>query len=363
LKYFSLSYKHFASGWNVEDNTYNDTKTVNELAISYSTATDESIKSDLGQQLLKCFHSYFMKYTGMVVTGQIPSLKTPAGRDAAKMLRMLIPEQQKDNYLALSAACKTLHLAFKQQTPDDIYNVMIFCFMKACNKYDPTYHTKIKDVCLYLKSIKKKKFDIESINQNFDYDVRRVLRWLWRKKILNAIKDQKNIISAYEKGAEWPPSEKLFHSGPIGFTYFAPSWFKYYLNEYISDTMSQIETKENVLQLEHASASFNDEDYSISKDGAIQNIDGNYTDRNGVTRSADLSLMTHPLDISLMNDAWVNETNDKLFIHLKKSDRWLLKMIYVDELNWTEIAKVLQCTTNTAKSKFNTIIKSIQRKL
>jgi hypothetical protein len=32
---------------------------------------------------------------------------------------------------------KTLHLAFKNQTTEDIYDTLVFCFVKAARQYDP----------------------------------------------------------------------------------------------------------------------------------------------------------------------------------------------------------------------------------
>jgi hypothetical protein len=30
----------------------------------------------------------------------------------------------------------------------------------------------------------------------------------------------------------WPPPEKYLNSGPIGFTYYLQTWFRYYLQQY-----------------------------------------------------------------------------------------------------------------------------------
>jgi hypothetical protein len=40
-----------------------------------------------------------------------------------------------------------LHLAFKGQTTEDIYDTMVFCFMKAARQYDPYYADKTRKVC------------------------------------------------------------------------------------------------------------------------------------------------------------------------------------------------------------------------
>jgi hypothetical protein len=341
----------------------NDVKVVNDLAIQFCHETDPVRKSELGLKLVKCFHSLIMLYTSLVVTGSVPSLKTPAGQDASRFLVTLMSKNQPVNYVTLSATCRTLHLAFKQQTPDDIYDVMVTCFLRTCQKYDPDYHTRIKTVYDCLVKLGTLSFDVEIVNEQVGFDCKRVLDWLSRKEVLTVKVNQEDSVRSYKRGTKWKINKSFFESGPIGFVYFCQRWFKYYLNQHISDAMSQIESKEHILQLEHATCYSDDEEFSPIKDSAIQNIDGNYTDRNGVTRSADVSLMKHVTDVSIMNDAWVMGTEDNLFSDLKKSDRWLLKMLYVDELSWKEMAEALGCTVNAAKNRYRNVLETIRKKL
>jgi hypothetical protein len=365
FKSYTLANWHYAHSWDLpKDAEQNDRKEVNNLAIQYTSLAIGPEKEALFLQLIRNFHSYLMKYTLMVVKGQVPSLKTPAGKDAAKMLRTLMPSGSAENHGALTQVCKTLHLAFKQQSTDDVYDIMVMCFLKATNKYDPFYHTKIKNVSEYLNKTLKAKviIDVSTVTSTLGFNTSGCLKWLSRKGFIEVVCDTKKKITGYRRGIIWPIPQETFSTEPIGFTYFVQTWFRYYLNDYITNSMSQLESKPDVLQLEHAYSHSDDSDMGNIKD-LVPNIDGNFVDTNGVTWAADTTLMNLQLDVSPINHDWIFTNEDKMFKDLTVKQRWILKMIYLDELSWIEIASNLDCTVNTAKAQLKTILTGIRNQI
>ena len=134
-------------------------------------------------------------------------------------------------------------------------------------------------------------------------------------------------------------------------------WFRYYLNAYICNEMDQLETQKGVLQFDHQSAS-NDgsPDGSEMQTAGIPHADGNFTDRQGVSWSADTSLMCSQADISQMNDEWVRSTKDKLFRNLTPQQRWILQLLYLNEFSWVQVGAMLGCTTQTARAQYREVM-------
>ena len=56
-------------------------------------------------------------------------------------------------------------------------------------------------------------------------------------------------VAAYRRKV-WPPEPKLFNGGPIGLTYCIQTWFRYYLQQWIDNAMSEIESREGVYSLD-----------------------------------------------------------------------------------------------------------------
>lgn len=95
------------------------------------------------------------------------------------------------------------------------------------------------------------RFTDEELSNGVGFDCTSSLRLLVRKGLLASVTGQKKVVG-YQR-VSWPPPRAFFESGPVGFVYFVPMYFRYYLHEYISDAMGEIEAKEHVLQLEHRS--------------------------------------------------------------------------------------------------------------
>lgn len=73
----------------------------------------------------------------------------------------------------------------------------------------------------------------------------------------------------------------------------------------------------------------------------VVNADGDYRNDHGVSLSADIGMMRKPLDVSDMTLDWVQHTEDTLFGDLDRSERNLLYMVFVREMDRGEIASSL----------------------
>jgi hypothetical protein len=130
-----------------EEEQRNDLAAVNALGYTYATAPDSPEKEAKLLEVMECFHGYLMKYLCMIVRGTIPPANSRAGRDAKELLRTLAPRGSQPSKELTDATCKMLHLAFKQQTTEDIYDTLVFYFVKAARQYDSYYAEKTKKVC------------------------------------------------------------------------------------------------------------------------------------------------------------------------------------------------------------------------
>jgi len=131
-----------------------------------------------------------MKYLCMIVRGTVPPANSRAGKDAIELLRTLAVRGVEPSKARTEATCKTLHLAFKQQTSEDIYDTLVFCFVKAARQYDPFYADKTKQACEVISEFPKQ-FTIEQLEARVGFDCLGILRSLVRKGFLASIIDKK----------------------------------------------------------------------------------------------------------------------------------------------------------------------------
>jgi hypothetical protein len=357
----SLSSSHYAASWRVPSgDDLNDRETVNRLAIVYANLPDGPEKEAKCLEIIQCFHGYLQKYLSMICNGHLPSLRTPAGKEASKILQMLIPKGRKVSRESLSMACRSMHLAFKQNTTDDIYDTLLICLMRAVRKYDPNYTRKVKKVCetidAQFPAKRRSKIPVQftdaDISQQLGYDCLSYIRMLVKRRFLESVAGPKKKVVGYKRTSAWPPPEEFFKSGPIGFVYYLPRYFRYYLHEHICAAMGEIESDEGLLQL----------DYRPGVPGLdtvgpnIPHSEGDFTDCYGTRWAADVSLLKLPLDVSSMTLNWVQETSDKLFRKMTTRERYLLYLIYVQEKKWVEIAAILDCEADTARRQFDQIM-------
>jgi hypothetical protein len=137
------------------------------------------------------------------------------------------------------------------------------------------------------------------------FDVTRHLRLLVGKGYVAPVFGAKRKVRGYRLSAIWPPEPSFFACGPVGFTYFAVRWFKFYLLECMEKAMGQVETKAGMLQLgrdllEPGTKRFTTHDDFQHSSDAIPHADGNFTDQNGKTWAADIDLINMQVDVSKM---------------------------------------------------------------
>jgi hypothetical protein len=299
-----LAPSHYAGKWAIpDDDQRNKLADVNKLGYAYAVAPDSAAKEAKLLEVLECFHGYLMKYLCMIVRGTVPPANSRAGKDAIELLRTLAVRGVEPSKARTEATCKTLHLAFKQQTSEDIYDTLVFCFVKAARQYDPFYADKTKQVCEVISGFPKQ-FTIEQIEARVGFDCVGILRALVRKGFLASVTGKKKVVG-YRKGHKWPAPPEYFKSGPIGFVYVIQMWFRYYLKNHIADQMSEIETDEGMLQLGDSISSGKHNSGSnsgLSQETIQANSDGNCLNSTGKFRfMADRQLMDVPLDASEMS--------------------------------------------------------------
>jgi len=365
MQSFTLSPNHYAANWPTLGDTKvkNDRDVINALAIEYAVMPDSQKKEDLFLELIRYFHGYLMKFVTMVVRGTIPSMKSAAGKDAMAFLNQIHDKTLGTDIEAYMKTCRMLHLAFKEMTSDDVYDVMAECFMRATRKYDPLYTKKVSQLCKVIngKYRFRKDFTTDDLSASVGFNTSRILRMLVGKHYLASIHGPRKKVLGYTRGPEWPPDKKFLSASPIGFTYYVRRWFKMYLEEYVERTMDTIEARGDIMQLEHRTANG---DSTGGVDGqfdmALPHADGNYTDYDGARWLVDTALMSRNLDLSDMTDEWVRHTNDRLFRKLTSMERKLLQLVYRYELPWQEAGTVLNITGEWTKKKFLEILRYLR---
>lgn len=195
-----LAPSHYAGRWAIpNEDQRNDLAVINQLGYEYALADDSSTKEAKLMVVLEAFHGYLMKYLCMIVRGTLPPLSSHAGRDAKEFLRQVTPRKrgEKMNKETSDQTCKMLHLAFKGMTTEDIYDTMVFCFVKAARRYDPNYTLKTKRVCEEVSNFGKKStigFTLAEIESGVDFPATGVLRALVRRRFLASIVGKKKVI-------------------------------------------------------------------------------------------------------------------------------------------------------------------------
>ena len=360
---FSLTKRHYAGNWQLRDvEDRHDRTEVNKLAFEFATTDDSMRREDLQLQLLECFHGYLLKYLNMIIFGQLPLLSAPAGKDARAFLKLLLAKRP-DSLENLRDTCKTLHLAFKDQTTtDDVYDTLVFLFLRVCAHYDPLYPKKTEKVCKFIESQPSNTL-IRAVElaPAVGFDPAGCIRILVRGAFLAPVAGPRKTTLGYQKGEKWPVPAKFFQTTSMGFVGFAQKFFRWYLRNYILERMKSLESTDGVLQLDHMSIgpSLTDStSFMTTEDAGVPHATGQWTDARGVRWMADVDLMEHwrTFDISEMNDKWVEGTDDFLFRKLTPGERYILQMVFVKDASWAGIGEILQCDPETAQKRFNEIM-------
>jgi hypothetical protein len=139
--------------------------------------------------LCQAFHSYLMKYVGMICRGRVPT--TPNGKinpDTKNFIRYFVARGTRLNKATLGKAIRHLHLAFKGMETEEIYDVLMEQFLRAAAKYDPRYGDKLKQVVEVIENALSKYpgFHAADVQRHVEFDCHRYLRLLCRRGFLIA---------------------------------------------------------------------------------------------------------------------------------------------------------------------------------
>ena len=154
-------------------------------------------------------------------------------------------------------------------------------FLAAVRKYDPNYTEKMKQVVdvVNRRYGKQKQFSLADVNLHLEFDAAKYLRKLVRRKHL-----EKAGPGVFQR-TDWPPPSSLWEGDPVGFTYCVQTWFPYYLQQWITHSMGELESKDGVYSLDQRGKSHDD---TAAKSGLSIPIAagaaGNWTDTKGGQR-------------------------------------------------------------------------------
>lgn len=355
-----LEQGHYARSWPLPiEGEFNELSIVNQAGIDYANLPDGQEREDKLLEIVRCFHGYVFKYTDLIARGHLPTHNYNG--DTRRFLKYFLPASDTANKNAFSKAAKHLHLAFPQQSPTDIYDILNTLLLRCVKKYDPNYVDKVRDIVKVIQKSNKKSFIIADISKKVKFEATGGVRLLARKGYIKAIRGAGKKLVGYKKTKEWPPSPAFLSSGPVGFVYFVQTWFRYYLQEHIDEQMKTLEARawDKMLQLEHKGE--DTEDGGLFNQD-IPNADSNFIDTEGNAWAADLSMITKSLDISEITLEWVQKSNDKLFDKMTQTERHLIYLYYNQELSWKQIAAILGLSIGQAQSIHNEIIVFLKAK-
>jgi hypothetical protein len=362
-----LSPSHYAGKWTIpEQGQRKPLQQVNLLGYDYATSLDGPEKEAKLLKVLEQFHGYMSKYLCMIVRGTVPPAGTVAGKDSKEFLRNLAPRGAEPSKALTEYVCKTLHLAFKQQTTEEIYDTLVFCFMKAARKYDPYYADKTRTVCEVVSELPAG-FNREQLEARVGFDCLGICRSLVKRGFLASHIAKKKVVG-YSRGPKWPAPASYFASGPIGFVYMLQIWFRHYFKEHIAAQMAELESNDGFLQLGVdlpggtvlaggviSSSSDNSEVIQAHADGNCLNSTGTFR------FMADRELMDRSMDISTMSLEWVSGTTDKLFKDLTSQQRMFLYLYFFEEQSFKTMGKSLGIGTQAMQQRFAEVIDHVRR--
>jgi DNA-directed RNA polymerase specialized sigma24 family protein len=361
MKPVTLPPDHYAARWTA---AVRPVPEVNQLGIRYARLADGPEKEALLLEICQAFHSYVMKYLTMICRGRVPLScprpgKSQVNKDVEPFLRYFLAKGTPVNKQTLTAAAKRFHLAFKGMETEEIYNVLMGQLLAAIRGYDPDYTAKVKLVAETIdhELSKQREFSAADVGRYVEFDCDRHLSLLRRKGFLDATAAEGKKAAGYLRAAAWPPPGTFFKSGPIGFTYYIQTWFRYGLQAWIHDRMGELETKDGVYSWDFSLQCADRLDQLQLRGG---NVDGTFirgaADETVVSADApepdaDSSLTSHPIDIGKMSMKWVREADSPLFRGLEPNERLLLYLLYGREMDIQEVARSLGCTTKEVRRR------------
>jgi hypothetical protein len=316
-------------------------------------------------EIAQFFHGYVMKYLTMISQGHVLQLMAPQGSgklfntDSLKFIKYFLPKGMKATKAALSNTCHAFHLAFKGMDPDEVYDVLMEKLLRAAQKYDPLYSEKVGRVVQILNydNLVNTRFTLNELNKHLGFDGARFVRVLCRHGFLEPEPAVPGSERMYRRQpATWPPSSKYLNAGPIGFTYYLQTRFRYYLQTYIEQAMCRLESKEGVYSLSYT------RDVEDGRgDCELLDACGAVVDRDAQDQPSSLTDGQPRVDLSRMTLSWVNHTTDPLFADYTREERYILYLIFVRDFKWEQVANTLQVSPNKAKGIYRDLMARLKQ--
>jgi hypothetical protein len=155
-----------------------------------------------------------------------------------------------------------------------------------------------RDLVIDGKLRKRKRFVVADVNRYLDLDGNKYVRMLVRRGFLVAVKEREDgPVTGFERSAIWPPPASFFEGGAIGVTYYLQNNFRYYLQDWITQHMRELESKEGVYSLEgwneNRAGSLDSGTFGSSRELVVQ-ADGDFQSTDGVNLAADIEIMCKP---------------------------------------------------------------------
>jgi hypothetical protein len=370
MRSISLSPAHYAAAW-PSDIVYTSAE-LTELGCQMAQLPEGLSKEDKLLEILKCFQGYLLKYMSMILNGHLPLQKSAKhrarylNRDTQLFLLCFVPKEKALNKSALMTACRTLHLAFKGMNADEVFDQLMLCMMKSVRKYDPFFHKKVKAVVDVIESDEfhdKKLFTAAAVSRALGYDGTGYIRYLAKRLFLVAGAPLSGEPQ-FRRSPGWPPPAVLFLAGSIGLSYFGSKWFRYYLVDYVNSKMSELESKEGVLQLYHdQEAEYGDHPSTIIDNGLCHS-GGNYVNpRTGESFSRRLDFV-QVASGHRQAESRVGQRHVKEVIYRAKQDGTaFIVLSYARDMDWEGISSTFDLNIREAKKWHLEILEKLQTKV
>jgi len=275
---------------------------IDELGRRYAEGQDQ----DALLELCRAFHPYLMKYLVMVCRGHLPIYGVNqhgyrVNRDVEQFIRYFMPRGESFTAASMGRSARHFHLAFKDKDADEIHDIFMELFIAAANKYDPNYTEKVRLVVGVIdgKLRKRKRFVVADVNRYLDIDSNKYVRMLCRRGFLIPVKEREDgPVAGFERSAIWPPPAGIFGRGAIGVAYYLQNNFRYYLQDWITQHMRELESQERVYSLEGWNETRHLDSGSFGSHELVVQADGDFQNPDAFHLAADVEIRRKPLDFT-----------------------------------------------------------------
>ncbi len=354
-----LPRNHYAHGW--DKDPFRTVSEINAIGLEYAELPDSPAKEDRLLSLMRAFHPYLMKYVLLIRLGNQTLWGGKVNQDTKKVLQLLMPKESANDRLAMLKTAHSLHLAFAGDQIEDIYDMLSMALLQIIKDYNPHYIVQVQQLVAAIESHVKPAadFSAEEINEELPYAADRCVRLLVRRGFLVQTPETKGRFC--RTPGNWPPPDSFLYrvNTPMGMTYYIQRFFRYAFDDLVCSRRRDIESQHTVQLL-------GDKSCRATKSGVhdlIPNDNGNWVSNNSgrPNYDADISLMTQDTeDVSEMNLAWVESTNNPVFADLSREDRLILYMVHVQELPFKDIARTFDVSLTTIKTRYQGLLSTLR---